>query len=493
MDFKDLFIFEMANSHQGSLEHGSNIIKRFSKIVHKYNIKGAIKLQYRDLDTFIHPEFKNNFSIPHVERFQSTRLCPEDFNLLVKEIKNEDLIAMSTTFDEKSVEMCLKQDLDIIKIASCSASDWPLLQKIAETKKPVIISTGGLSFEQIDKVYYFFKSKGTPFSLLYCVPLYPAPSDCLHLRYIKEFKDRYPDVTIGYSGHESPNDYMTGCLATALGAEVLERHIGLPTDQIKLNSYSMDPEQAEIWVREVLTSKTKIQGSISFSQLEREQKSLDSLKRGVYAKAKLHKGETISSDNVFYAFPLQNDQVESGEFTLGMVASRDYNIGDPLKESSGRSITVEDFKLKVDILLREAGLSFISSTFDYEFSHHYGLENFTEIGCTIFNIINDDYCKKIIVLLKGQTNPEHYHKLKKETFLVLKGQLELLLEGKVHILNPGEMITVLPGSRHSFSSDTGCVFEEISSEHHKDDSFYTDKDIQNKKRDERKTHLSKQQ
>mgnify|MGYP003326446595 CR=1 FL=1 len=72
--FKDLIIFEMANSHQGSVEHGINIIKEMSKIAHKYNVKAAVKLQYRNLDTFIHPDFKGSKEYKHIDRFEGTRL-----------------------------------------------------------------------------------------------------------------------------------------------------------------------------------------------------------------------------------------------------------------------------------------------------------------------------------------------------------------------------------------------------------------------------------
>ena len=69
--FDDLFIFEMANSHQGSVEHGKDIIHEMGKIARKYNIKAAVKLQYRNLDTFIHPDYKG----PHP--ISSFRLMPE--------------------------------------------------------------------------------------------------------------------------------------------------------------------------------------------------------------------------------------------------------------------------------------------------------------------------------------------------------------------------------------------------------------------------------
>ena len=156
--FNDLFIFEMANSHQGDVEHGKDIIHEMGKIARKYNINAAVKLQYRNLDNFIHPDYVNRTDVPHVPRFMSTRLTYDQFTELVDAIKEEGMIAMSTPFDEDGVDWCVNQGIDIIKIASCSSLDWPLLEKAAAARKPLIISTGGKTLSDIDKLYNFFCS-----------------------------------------------------------------------------------------------------------------------------------------------------------------------------------------------------------------------------------------------------------------------------------------------------------------------------------------------
>ena len=122
------------------------------KIARKYNIKAAVKLQYRNLDTFIHPDYKGRKDVNHIPRFESTRLTYDQFTELVEAIRSEGMIAMSTPFDEDGVDWCMDQGLDIIKVASCSSLDWPLLEKIAATHKPVIISVGGKTISDIDKL-----------------------------------------------------------------------------------------------------------------------------------------------------------------------------------------------------------------------------------------------------------------------------------------------------------------------------------------------------
>ena len=116
---------------------------------------------------------------------------------------------------------------------------------------------------------------------------------------------------------------------------------------------------------------------------------------------------------------------------------------------------------------------------DLEISHHYGIENFEKYETCICTLVNNDYCKKIIYQLPNQTNPEHYHKIKEETFILIKGDLVVNVDNNISNLTKGDMLTIYPYQKHSFFSKNGAIFEEISTKHNLDDSFYTDEDIQN--------------
>jgi N-acetylneuraminate synthase len=151
-----LFVFEMANNHQGDVEHGLRIISEMGQIAGRHGIKAAVKLQYRDLDTFIHPDFVGRTDLKHIPRFLATRLPARDFRRLVTATRHAGLLSMVTPFDEPSVELLLEHEVDIVKVASCSALDWPLLEAIAAAGKPVICSTGGKSVHDIDKIVSFF-------------------------------------------------------------------------------------------------------------------------------------------------------------------------------------------------------------------------------------------------------------------------------------------------------------------------------------------------
>jgi N-acetylneuraminate synthase len=112
------------------------------------------------------------------------------------------------------------------------------------------------------------------------------------------------------------------------------------------------------------------------------------------------------------------------------------------------------------------------------------------VGAVLIDCINREYCKKIIIQMPGQRHPNHYHKRKEETFQVLSGIMEAEVEGRQRRLYPGDILVVPQGVWHSFWTETGLVFEEISSTHYADDSYYEDKRINAMQRRERKTLVS---
>ena len=152
--FEDLFVLEMASNHQGSVERGLQIISAFSKVVRFNNVRAAIKLQFRDIDNFVHKDFVGRDDIRYVKRLADTKMSKQDFGILVNAIRKSGCIPMSTPFDEKSVDWCVEFDMPIIKVASADNNDWTLLEKIATTKKPVIISTGGMTQKDMDDLRF---------------------------------------------------------------------------------------------------------------------------------------------------------------------------------------------------------------------------------------------------------------------------------------------------------------------------------------------------
>lgn len=488
--FDDLFIFEMANNHQGDVNHGIAIIQKMAEIAKKHKIKAGVKFQYRDLNTFIHPGYREDTTHKHISRFLSTELSADQFLTLVETCIKSELIPICTPFDEKSVDLIVQHKIDIIKVASCSADDWPLLEKIASTGKPVIASTGGLSLSMIDNLVTFFRNKGVNFAILHCVGIYPTPDEALNISFISKLRNRYKEITIGYSGHEQPDNYNVIQLASALGAKIFERHVGLPTDLIKLNGYSMNPDQVDMWVTSWTQSKT-ILGNNYKTILDIESDSLASLKRGVYVKRAIKKGQLINRGDVYFAMPRVDGQLTSGEYgrlRTVYTATKDYKIDEPILESPNIDtyLDVRDIIHQAKGMLDEANIV-LNSNAQIELSHHYGLAKFYKFGCLIVNLVNREYCKKIIVVYPGQSHPEQKHIKKEETFHVLSGQLQLSLNGISRLMKVGDIVTIERGVLHAFSSTSGCVIEEVSTTHFRNDSFYTDETIAQQDPMQRKT------
>ena len=118
-----------------------NMLKYLSEYSTDKNIKAAIKLQFRNLDTFIHKSYQKS-NLKFVKRFNETRLTQEEFSSLVKYIKKNNILTCATPFDNESIKLIDKFDIDILKIASCSCDDWPLIKDVAKYIERKIIITG---------------------------------------------------------------------------------------------------------------------------------------------------------------------------------------------------------------------------------------------------------------------------------------------------------------------------------------------------------------
>ena len=494
-NFNDLFIFELANNHQGDLLHGKGIIEALGSISRASGIRAAVKFQFRDIDTFIHPSHKKSSTNKHIPRFLSTRLEPKAYEQLVETVRNEGMLTMATPFDEKSVDLIEALNIDIVKVASCSALDWPLLERIAETNRPVIVSTAGVKLSDVDRIVAFFQHRGVLFALMHCVALYPTPIEKLNLGRIERFARRYPSVTVGFSTHEDPRDTHAVRVAYAKGARIFEKHVAVATREYSVNAYSASPDQITDWIRAWKETKAMLGGNSAGTAGIDEGKSLRELMRGVFAKRPLKRGSSIARNDVFFAMPASDAQMVSGEWKDGMIADRNYTVNEGVSEVVRESYHIPKNELvasyirQIKGMLIEAGIA-VGAAPDVELSHHYGLERFLEYGTAIVNCINREYCKKVLVQLPDQFHPAHYHKKKEETFQVLSGELIVELEKKKKVLYPGDVLVIPRGTWHSFWSDTGAIFEEVSTTHFNDDSFYADKAINKIPREERKTGLT---
>ena len=497
--FENLFVLDLANNHFGNISHAKKIINAFSKVVKSNNIRATLKFQFRDLDTFVHPDEINNKKNKYVQRFLSTKISYKDFARIANFVKSRGLMTSCTPFDEKSVDQIEKIKFDFLKIASVSANDWSLLERVRKNNIPKIISTGGKNLDEIDNIVSFFKRVRTPFSLMHCVAIYPSENKDFNLEFIKNLKKRYKNIPIGWSTHEKPDNFLPSVIAYSCGARIFEKHIGIESKKYKLNNYSITPILFDKYVKNLIQSK-HILGNYEKKVSNLETNTLNLLNRGVYASADLKRGTILNKNNFYFAFPKKSNQITPTQATSVMsqiIIKKDIEKNKPILTSSIKLVKQKNFNLIIKYIHRvKAMLNYcqidLGEDFDLEISHHYGIEKFLKYGCFLFNCVNRKYAKKIVVLFPNQKHPLHKHKIKEETFQILYGKLFSELDGKLKVLKPGDKVLVRPNVWHKFKTDkNGCIFEEISTTSLNNDSFYKDKKVSQLKREERKTFVKK--
>lgn len=317
--FEELFVLEIANNHWGKVERGLKIITDYSRIVRFNNVRAAMKLQFRDVEGFIHKDFLHRNDIRYIKKTLDTRMGKEDFAKLVQAIRQSGCIPMATPFDEKSVDLCVELGIQIIKIASSDINDWFLIEKIAKTRKPVIVSTGGSSLKDMDDLVTFFENRNIPLAINHCVSLYPSEDYELELNQIDFLRNRYPNHVIGFSTHEYHDWNASIMIAYAKGAKTFERHVDIDDGNYPVSPYCSLPEQIDAWFKAYKKAKEMCGNPGTQKRIppEREIKYLDALVRGVYAKRDLPEGHILNDEDVYLAIPLQKGQISCREFMRG--------------------------------------------------------------------------------------------------------------------------------------------------------------------------------
>ncbi len=322
--YDELFVLELANNHWGSVERGLKIITSFSRIVRFNNVRAAIKLQLRDVDTFIHRDFMNRSDIRYIKKTLDTKMSLDDYDTLAKAIRKAGCITAATPFDEKSVDYCVELGIQFIKIASSDINDWVLIEKIAKTKKPVIVSTGGSSLKNLDDLVTFFSNRNIPLAINHCVAIYPSENSELELNQINFLKRRYPNNVIGLSTHEYRDWTSSMMIAYAKGARTFERHIDIDDGDHSVAPYCSLPEQIDTWFKAFFKAKEMCGPSGENRRIppKKEIEYLNALVRGVYAKHDLPEGHAVHDTDIYLAIPLQKGQISCRELMSGEILLR---------------------------------------------------------------------------------------------------------------------------------------------------------------------------
>ena len=330
--FENLFVLELANNHWGRIQRGLKIVSDFARVVRFNDVHAAIKLQFRDVDSFVHKDFRDRADVRYIKKTRDTQMSWDELRRLVEAVREAGMVTMVTPFDEVSVDKCVEFGVEILKIASSDIRDKTLMAKIASANLPVIASSGGANLDHLDELVEYFTSRNIPFALNHCVSLYPSEDSDLQLHQIDFLKARYPHITIGLSTHEYRDWHDSILIAYGKGARTFERHIDIDYEGVPVSSYCTKPEQADIWFRAFKKAQEMCGGADNARRIvpEGERRYLDALVRGVYAKRDLPVGTVLTHDDVYLAVPLLKGQISTREFIGGEVLEQPMTADAPV-------------------------------------------------------------------------------------------------------------------------------------------------------------------
>jgi len=241
--------------------------------------------------------------------------------------KKKDILCFSTPFDEAAVDFLEQFDPPCHKIASFENNHFPLIEKIAKTGKPIIISLGMTSLKEVEELHQFLVSKNVKkFVFLKCCSTYPADPRYINLATIP-YLHNHLKVNVGLSDHTMGIGVAVASIA--LGAQVIEKHF---TDSRASggvdSSFSMEPAELKALVVETELAWQGL-GKVNFDLSAEETKSL-AYKRSIYVVKDMKAGEAFTTENVRVIRPSFGMAPKHFEEILTKKASRDLKRGDPL-------------------------------------------------------------------------------------------------------------------------------------------------------------------
>lgn len=238
--------------------------------------------------------------------------------------KEEGLVCFSTPFDKSSVDFLEELNNPIYKIASFEINDVPLLEYVAKTNKPIILSTGIATKDDIELALETIRAHSdNQIALLKCTSSYPAPIDKANLIMIKDFQKKY-DVVTGLSDHTMGN--ISSIVATSLGGKIIEKHfilnksIGGPD-----SSFSLDENEFKSMVNDIRDTEMSL-GQINYN-LTSNQKTARNYSRSLYIVENVKEGQYLTEDNIRCIRPGFGIEPKHLNSVLGKKFTKNYSKG----------------------------------------------------------------------------------------------------------------------------------------------------------------------
>lgn len=322
-------IAEIGGNHEGDFSYA----KRLTKLACGSGVD-AVKYQIYTGDSLV-----NKLIDPQRhDHFKKFELKPEHHIELAKMCKDAGVTYLASVWDMDALKW-IDPWLKFYKIGSGDLTAFPIIEKIAKMRKPIILSTGLATLEEIRETIYFLQKinkmykKKEFLAILQCTSMYPIPNRCVNLRVMDTFKKKF-GLTIGYSDHTEGTKAVE--IAVAMGAEILEMHFTDTRKEKKFRDHKVSFTKREIisLIKNIDTIKT-LQGTGVKMPMDVEIESghVKSFRRAMYPKRDLPKGSKITKNNIITLRPNIGLDAKKFHEIIGRKANRDLKILEKIEEN----------------------------------------------------------------------------------------------------------------------------------------------------------------
>jgi sialic acid synthase len=296
-------IAEIGHNHQGSVEQAQQLFLSASQCG-----VNAVKLQKRDNRSLYTRaaydapyDHENSFGPTYGEHREALEFDIGEYKELQACARELGLAFFATAFDEPSADLLAELDMPAFKIASGDLRNTPLLRHVASLGKPMIVSTGGATIDDVDRAVEAVLPINSQLCVLQCTAAYPAPVEELELGVITTFRDRYPEVVVGLSDHQ--DGIAMSLVAYMLGARIMEKHFTLShTLKGTDHAFSLMPEGMRKLVRDLRRVPAALGDGVK-RQLPSEEPALRKMGKMLVAARDLEPGHVIAEGDLVARSP----------------------------------------------------------------------------------------------------------------------------------------------------------------------------------------------
>lgn len=316
-DERVLVVAEVGNNHEGDAGAARELVRQVAAA-------GAHAVKFQ---TFRAPGIVRARDAARFEQLSGYELEPAVVEELAELAHSLGLLFMSTPLDLDSVEL-LEPLVDAFKIASGDNDFLPLLERVGESRKPVIVSTGLVDIAGARNAKGVVEARGAEVAVLHAITAYPAPAESVNLSVIPALA-RELDCTVGYSDHTLGNDACVA--AVAVGARILEKHFTLDHDHSDFRDHKLSADPAEL--RDLVQRVAEVETLLGRPEkrLQPVEASLEpAVRRSIAAARDLPRGHVVAFEDLAWLRPRDGLAPGQEELLVGRTLRREVPMGDSI-------------------------------------------------------------------------------------------------------------------------------------------------------------------